>query len=267
MNSHVKMPTQSLNDISMNLNYISNELDPSILNEFGLFIIKNSIPLALINKYREYYYDYKKSIAFDRNLNHLTEVNFDANNDLSNIIREDAFVKTALRLFPHGAGVYNMRIVKKDSDDNKPVFLHQDVGYQHGSFQRYSLFMPLTVCDENNGGLTFYPGTHNFGYLGDAGAINEEIVPSDLILVTPCAHPGDIIVMDSHLWHKSGANRNGTDRIYYDVHVNSNMDPANKFLVGNSIENPYSFIYDNNVVFVNSRLQRLKNYQDRFGAL
>jgi hypothetical protein len=64
--------------------------------------------------------------------------------------------------------------------------------------------------------------------------------------------------MSSFTWHKSGENRNGRDRIYYDIHVNKYDDPANKYIIHDDKPVEYSIDYSVDFLFINSRLQRLK---------
>jgi len=174
------------------------------------------------------------------------------------ITQEESVKELASQIFPQGAGIYNIRIIKKDHEDTSPVFLHQDIGYQHGSLERYSFFIPLTKCDRINGGLIFYPGTHHFGYLGDAGAIKDTVLPTSLIPLTPTVGPGDIIVMNSYLWHRSDENLSREDRIYFDIHVNKFDCPANKALFDETVKLEYELDYKIDLLFSNSRLQRLR---------
>lgn len=262
-----KMPVDNLNKVSLSGDYIGGVLNEKILDDYGLFVIKGALPKPVIEKYATAYTKYKNSSEFDRNHAHLTEVRFGLDNQLASILKEPEFMSVAQRLFPQGVGIYNIRIVKKDKEDSSPVFLHQDVGYQHGSFERYSLFIPLTNCCLENGGLSFVPGSHKFGYLGDAGAIKESVIPQGLELVTPGAEPGDVIVMNSYTWHQSGKNQTGAERVYYDIHVNRNTDPASKVILSGSSEREYTLGYDVNDLFENSRLQRLEKFSQKYGKI
>jgi hypothetical protein len=263
----MKMPIKELNNITNNNKFENDKINLSILNKYGFFIIRGLIPFNLINNYFLKYNEYKLSNFFDRNNSHLTEVRIGSSNSLINILYEDPIVKLAKSLFPKGAGVYNIRIVKKDNTDRNKVFLHQDVGYQYGSFNRYSIFIPLSNCYKENGGLTFVPGSHSFGYLGDAGAIRESILPIDLDLVTPNVRPGDVIIMNSYTWHKSDYNQTGEDRIYYDIHLNQWDDPSSKYQIKAGVKNKYEIDYDLEYIFDNSRLQRLNKYVDKYGKI
>ena len=263
----MKMPVDSINMITNDCEYISNTLNFSILNKYGVFVLKNAFPRNFVEEYLKIYNEYKSSNLFDRNKNHLTEVRISPENQLMNIIYSEKFNEIAGQLFPGGVGIYNVRIVKKDIEDKSPVFLHQDVGYQYGSFERFSFFIPLSICSKDNGGLTFVPGSHKFGYLGDAGAIRESLLPENLQLITPEVVPGDLIIMNSYVWHKSGDNKDGTDRIYYDIHVNSSDDPASKYFLNGVLGQDYYLNYSIDEIFENSRLQRLEKYMKTFGKI
>lgn len=259
---NIKMPVQKINQVIEEGLIIGDELNFSILRDVGIFIIKNKLSKELVGNYKKKYDLYKNSDEFDRTPTHLTEVNFKVDNPLTNILYESEFQNLIKSFFDGNVGVYNIRIVKKDKDDDLPVFLHQDIGYQYGSFNRYSLFIPLTRCQKDNGGLTFIPGTHKFGFLGDAGEINEKIIPTDLVHLTPEIMPGDVVVMDSCLWHKSGPNLAGSERVYYDIHINSSQDPASKFVISGLKNSEYKMNYNQSDLFNNSRVQRLKKMNE-----
>jgi hypothetical protein len=252
------MPVNYLNDCLNNKVYQANELNFKVLNQIGFFIVKDYMSKSTINRFYEIY---KKSIGTDakRNVQHLTEVVFNLKSELANILNEKQFVEFSKQFYNGNVGLYNIRIVKKDINDKNPVFLHQDIGYHHGTTDRYSFFIPLTNCNEENGGLIFVPGSHKFGYMGDAGAINDEIIPTELMLATPSVSPGDVIVMNSFTWHKSGENKSGKERIYYDIHVNDSRDPSVKKVIVGESQSEYKIDYSSEILFTNSRMQRLKN--------
>jgi len=263
----MKMPIKKLNALTDSLSYEGDVINYEILDTYGIFILKKHFTELLISKYLSFYHSYSNSEDFDRNSAHLTEVRIASGNPLLNIFKEPDFNKISLSLFSQGAGIYNIRIVKKDSKDMNPVFLHQDVGYQYGSFDRYSIFIPLTKCFKLNGGLTFIPGSHHFGYLGDAGAINNSIIPEDLLQISPTVLPGDVIIMNSYTWHKSGYNVEGSERIYFDIHLNKCSDPASKYLISSNDSREYFLNYNNDEIFENSRLQRINKFVLKYGQL
>ncbi len=263
----MKMPVSTLNRITSSATYDGTRIDRAILDSYGIFVLRNAISIETIMKYKVHYEEYKKSSTFDRNDKHLTEVRLADHNPLLGILKEKEFRNIGAEIFPDGIGIYNIRIVKKDADDISPVFLHQDVGYQYGSFNRYSFFIPLSRCYKENGGLSFVPGTHNFGYLGDVGAIKASLLPNDLNIITPTVDLGDVIVMNSYVWHRSGKNEENSDRIYYDIHLNSSSDPASKYVLNDYDDREYALNYDKDELFENSRLQRLDKFTKKYGAI
>lgn len=262
----VQMPVEDLNKIISDNKISGEELDLEILAFVGFYIVKNVFKQETIHRYKNKYDEYKVSQEFNRTPFHLTEVLFELNHPLSSILSEDDFKKFAKNFYNGNVGLYNIRIVKKDNVDVSPVFLHQDIGYQYGQFDRYSLFVPLTNCSEDNGGLTFYPGSHKFGYLGDAGEIID-VLPEKLIRFTPTVQPTDIIVMNSLLWHKSGKNNTADERVYYDIHINSADDTASKMVVLGQRNEKWQFDYSQDVIFSNSRLQRIKKLYEEINSL
>ena len=111
------------------------------------------------------------------------------------------------------------------------------------------------------------PDSHNFGYLGDVGGLKETLVPYNLKVIASTVDFGDIIIINSYLWHRSGTNENKTKRVYYDINLNSSADPASKFVLGSGDQRNYILDYDNNKIFDNSRLQRLKKFIKKYGPL
>ncbi|HWK61606.1 MAG TPA: phytanoyl-CoA dioxygenase family protein [Eoetvoesiella sp.] len=255
----IKMPLAKLNKLIREETFSSEEINEEILDELGFFVLRNFFSEQLVGKYKKYYDDYKVSPEFDRTPYHLTEVKFSLENPLAGMLFENEFKELVARFFDGNVGLYNIRIVKKDHDDKSPVFLHQDIGYQYGSFNRYSVFIPLTECNNDNGGLIFIPGSHKFGYLGDVGEIND-ILPKDLARAAPKIFPSDLVVMNSCLWHMSGQNHTGKERVYYDIHINHAADPASKLVILGEANREYELNYDRDFVFKSSRTQRLQKF-------
>ncbi|MFT7774899.1 phytanoyl-CoA dioxygenase family protein [Roseateles sp.] len=263
----IRMPVERLNALLQAQRHIGPSVDFDVLKELGFFIVRNALPAEVCARYKGEYDRYKASKDFDRTPFHLTEVKFDLQHPLAGILKEPAFLALATRFFGGDVGLYNIRIVKKDATDVAPVFLHQDIGYHHGSFQRYSFFVPLTECNQTNGGLTFFPGTHKFGFLGDAGGLHD-VAPAELLRPTPSVLPGDVIVMDSALWHRSGPNETQAERVYYDLHINHADDPASQYpICGGREVNDWSISYDPDFLFENSRTQRLRALYKQLEAL
>lgn len=262
----IKMPISRLNLLIKKQTYVGASINFDVLNELGFFIVRGVLPIQMVAKYKTEYDNYKISKEFDRTPFHLTEVKVNLEHPMAEIIREPSFIKIVQEFFGGNVGLFNIRIVKKDLTDVKPVFLHQDVGYQHGSFSRYSIFIPLTDCNRSNGGLSFIPGTHKFGYLGDAGELND-VAPAELIRPTPAVSPGDLIVMNSALWHMSGANETQAERVYYDIHINHAEDTATKYKICGVRESEWALNYDQNFLFKTSRTQRLRALYNQLDEL
>jgi hypothetical protein len=122
--------------------------------------------------------------------------------------------------------VYNVRFVVKDKHAKDAVFLHQDAGYHIGSLPKLSAFVALSSVIPENGGLRFWLGTHKYGYLGDVGEINPACVKTKHHVVCPALAPGDAVLMHSALWHDSGPNVCGVDRVLIDIIYQRADDPA-----------------------------------------
>jgi hypothetical protein len=134
-------------------------------------------------------------------------------------------------LFGTPVGLFNRRVVAKDASYEGDVFLHQDSGYHKGTLDKVSLFVALTPVTETSGGLEFWLGTHRFGFLGDAGAIDGSILPPDWPRATPLMAPGDAVIMDSRLWHGSGPNTSGEPRVIADLHYQAGWDASSRELL------------------------------------
>ena len=149
--------------------------------------------------------------------------------------------------------LYSFRFVVKDGlNADRPVFLHQDSAYHCGGMTKASLFVALTPVNEARGGLAFFPGTHSFGHLGDAGEIRLDKVPADCEPVIPDMLPGDAVLMNSHLWHCSGPNTSGEPRIIADMIMQPRHDMSRAGL------------YDD--WFVRSRSSRIRELEAERGA-
>ncbi len=263
---HIQMPVERLNALLQAQRHVGASIDFEVLKELGFFIIRGALPVDVCARYKGEYDRYKASKDFDRTPFHLTEVKVSLKHPLACILQEPAFQALAAQFFDGNVGLCNIRIVKKDSTDVAPVFLHQDIAYQHGSFDRYSLFVPLTDCNPANGGLTFIPGTHKFGYLGDVGGLRD-VAPEALLRPTPSVVPGDVIVMDSALWHRSGPNETQAERVYYDLHINPADDCATQQTLCGTRDTAWAISYDPDFLFESSRTQRLRMLYQQIEAL
>ena len=152
-------------------------------------------------------------------------------------------VKEVLQDWLH---VYNFRFVVKDARSAAPVFLHQDCGYHVGSATKLSAFVALSDVTPENGGMRFWLGTHKYGYLGDVGEIDRKHTESHRS-ICPVLAPGDVVLMHSALWHESGPNVSGPNRVLADI-IYQRGDDVSRLLPRDGI-------------FVRSRSSRLRELQ------
>lgn len=144
---------------------------------------------------------------------------------LRTLYDNDVHMAIALQIFGPDVGLYNHRFVIKDQFSRDEIFLHHDFCYHLGYANKCSFFTPLSVCGVQNGSLEFFAGTHQYGYLGDAGEIDPSKFPDWPSLIPELA-PGDLVVMDSSLWHRSGKHLGGPDRIMADTILQPASDPS-----------------------------------------
>lgn len=238
--------------------YIGEVIDDDALKFSGIFILKNALSKDLIDRYASAYFEGLSSAVLKRTNFHLTQVEISPDHLLMNIVCEPEFLEIASLFFNGNVGNDFVRIVKKDDVDISPVFLHQDTCYQIGGFERYSLFIALTDCNQDNGGLCAYPGTHNFGYLGDAGEI-ADLLPEGFPVVRTSLKAGDIFIMHSAIWHESSGNSNLTNRVYLEVHLQSADEPTTKRMVCGERKSKWKFEFDESEIFLSSRKMKLKS--------
>lgn len=173
----------------------------------------------------------------------------------------DALVDVVQPILGSDVGLYNLRFVVKDRHMRDGVFTHQDCAYHMGGRNKLSAFIPLTRVTPENGGLYFYPGTHKFGYLGDAGEIN---VPTGILPVHPSVNPGDVVLMHSDLWHGSHECTSGEDRIIVDCILQPSHDPSTKrALTGIAGRLPWGNDYK---IFKRSRVSRIKQLEEELAS-
>ena len=264
MTKKLSAPLEKLNQLVESKCFIGEVVDLDVLKFAGVFVLKNAFCKNTIEKYAKTYFS---GDGLNRTTFHLTEVKFDDQHDLTKIISEPEFVKSVSKLFGGNVGNDFIRVVKKDNVDVKPVFLHQDISYQIGGFERYSCFISLTNCTPSNGSLVIYPGTQHFGYLGDAGEIASNILPENYPRIESVTEPGDIVIMHSAAWHESAANTDLTDRVYLEVHIQDANEPTTKNIICGERNSEWLNLLTSDEIFVNSRTQRLKSLHQQVNEL
>jgi len=246
----VELPLLEIKETVEQKKFIGSNIDFQVLDLMGLFLVKNVFSDALVKTYRDLYFDSNQD-GLRRTEGHITEVRISPNHPLRRIYQEKEFLKLVEIFFDGNVGSDFVRILKKDEKDFKPVFLHQDLCYQLGGFLKYSIFIPLTRCNQENGSLIFYPATHHFGYLGDSGEIKESLLPKDFPKIVSDIDVGDALIMHSALWHKSPENKNKTPRVYLEVHIQPNDDPTTRTIVCGERKSKWLFNVLPNDVFTN----------------
>jgi ectoine hydroxylase-related dioxygenase (phytanoyl-CoA dioxygenase family) len=240
----------------------STEFNKDIFDKTGLFIIRNAIPEKLIKEWRAEWDDfYSKNLAAGRNVNVNNPVDLKEQlpEKLALIYKNDIILDFAEQVFGKNVALLNHRFVIKDKFSPGEIFLHHDYCYHIGLPAKASFFVPLSYAGKKNGGLTFYLGTHKYGYLGDAGEIDPDQFKEVWPQVTPELQPGDLTIMNSLLWHKSGINEAGIDRIVADIIYQPANDPSGKELVRGEWQTDV-FIQHSNLInyFKNSRVKKIK---------
>jgi ectoine hydroxylase-related dioxygenase (phytanoyl-CoA dioxygenase family) len=240
----------------------STKFNKDVFDKTGLFIIRKAIPENLIKEWRAEWDDfYSKNLAAGRNVNVNNPVDLKEQlpEKLALIYKNDILLDFAEQVFGKNVALLNHRFVIKDKFSPGEIFLHHDYCYHIGLPTKASFFVPLSYAGKKNGGLTFYLGTHKYGYLGDAGEIDPEQFKEVWPQVTPELQPGDFAIMNSLLWHKSGINEVGVDRIVADIIYQPANDPSGKELVRGEWETDV-FIQHSNLInyFKNSRVKKIK---------
>lgn len=253
----ISAPVEELVEMVTRGQFISEKIDLSVIQFLGVFVLKRAFSTALIRKYADAYFEDLNSEKLKRKPFHLTEITLNEDHFLRHIVKEKEFVSIVSAFFDGNVGVDFIRVVKKDKVDTRPVFCHQDTCYQIGGFERYSLFIPLTKCNFENGGLTVYPGTHNFGSLGDAGEI-ENILPVNYPQIQTDVEPGDVFVMHSATWHQSPENVSLSERVYLEVHIQHIDEPTTKIPVCGTRKSKWMLHLSEDEILKNSRTQRIR---------
>jgi hypothetical protein len=245
----------------------STKFNKEVFDKTGLFIMRKAIPKGLVDEWKgEWDAFYAKSLANGRNVNVNNPVDLkEALPDkLANIYKNDIILDVAEQVFGKNVALLNHRFVIKDKFSPGEIFLHHDYCYHIGNPNKASFFVPLSYAGKKNGGLTFYLGTHKYGYLGDAGEIDPDSFPDSWPQFTPELEPGDFSIMNSLLWHKSGVNEIGVDRIVADIIYQPADDPSGKELVRGEWQTDV-FIQHGNLInyFKTSRVKKIIELKEK----
>lgn len=242
--------------------------DKDIFNETGVFVWRQAIPketiLDLQDQWKIYYSELEKKGGRTLDSNNVVNFKETLPDKLNNFWKSEYIKKIATAVWGDNVALYNHRIVMKDKNSNQTVFLHQDYCYHMGFPQKCNLFIPLFECGEKEGGMTYYLGSHQYGYLGDAGEIDDTKF-NQWPQVSPTLKLGDIVIMNSLVWHKSGPNKSNNERVLFDIIIQPSDDPSGIELIAGNWETDFwieqrknkEFQIDS--LFINSRTKKLKN--------
>jgi hypothetical protein len=236
--------------------------DLSIYERTGLFIIRNYIPKDIITRWQLLWDEFYQETIQYRVIDQANPVNISQQPDgeLGALYLNNYIVALAKQIHGENVALYNHRFVIKDKLNTNKVMLHQDSCYHLGNLNKCSFFIPLSPTGPHNGGLEFYPGTHQYGYLGDAGEINPDAFEHTWGKISPNIYPGDVVVMNSHLWHESPPNQSNIDRIVVDIITQPSDDPTGEVLLSGEWKTSLKYSKNNPPqYFKNSRIIKLKN--------
>ncbi len=242
---------------------------PEVFREMGVFVVRGAIPPDVIDAWQKTWNDfYAAELSTGRKVNRFNPVAVDEvlPPTLAAMHKHPALLDVVEKAFGPDIALYNQRMVVKDVHSRGPVFLHQDSPYHIGWSSKASAFVPLSAVSPENGGMIFYPGTHQFGYLGDAGEINPSIIDPDWPTVSPSLSPGDIVLMNSSMWHCSGPHVDGPDRVLADIIYQPADDPSGIALLRGEWRTEI-FLDRKSDLFVRSRVSRLVELQRELDGL
>lgn len=262
----IAAPIDDLLAIMASGRHVAEKIDWDVLRYLGVFVVKGAFRIETIDSYAQRYFEDLREAKLRRTPFHLTEIKLPEEHPLRQITKEKGLIDVSEGFFDGNVGACYIRVVKKDVDDAKPVFLHQDTGYQVGGFERYSLFIPLTACDYDNGGLVLFPGTHHFGYLGDVGEIID-ILPGNYPRLRTSVVPGDILIMHSAIWHQSPPNSTLRDRVYLEINIQQLNEPTASIPVCGTRDTKWKMNLTPDQIFRNSRAQRIRQMHQEIEAL
>jgi ectoine hydroxylase-related dioxygenase (phytanoyl-CoA dioxygenase family) len=261
------MQHNSLEQVTTLIDKIDSDVfNLDVFEKTGVFILRNAIPSHLIEEWQNHWTIFQEEKLSDsRNLFSHNPVSLTEQlpEGLAHIYRTKEFLDVAKIIFGDHVALYNHRFVIKDKHNDNNVFLHQDSCYHVGNLNKCSFFVPLSQANEQNGGMSFYLGTHKYGYLGDAGEIDKTKFKIQWPKVTPSLNPGDFVIMRSSVWHESGKNLAKIDRILADMILQPADDPTGCELLCGEWQTDFWFEKDNPIqYFTNSRVLKNMKYAE-----
>jgi hypothetical protein len=253
----ISAPVAELNQWLAEGRHDSAYLDSRALEFLGIFVLRNALSLPSTEKYQKHYQTGCASGQLRAVEHHQTAVSIPLDNPLHGIAHEPEVQTILSNFFGGNVGSDRIRLVRKDAQNSNVVFVHHDIGYLRGHFDKYALFFALSPCNASNGGLTLYPGTHHFGYLGDVGEIRN-VLPDAYPVITPDLQPGDLLIMHMGTWHGSADNASKTERVYLEITVQDADDPSTLTVLCGQRTSPWQLDLGTDDLFTGSRQQRIR---------
>lgn len=268
MTAHRKIIPEGLIELASRIS--SQTFDIDVYRRAGCFVVRGAIPADVVHMWQREWEKFYLPLQAGRNINTFNPVALKEQPEgpLATLYREPSLVRVMQAIHGSDVALYNHRFVIKDRFSTGNVFLHQDSCYHLGNLNKSSFFVPLSTVSADNGGMTFHIGSHRLGLLGDAGEINPDSFDFAWPKVTPALEPGDFVVMNSTLWHESGPNISGRDRILADTIVQPADDPTGSELIAGEWKTDIFYSHQNCVrLFANSRVLRNMRYEKELEAL
>ena len=244
----------------------SKKFSADIFRKAGVFVIRQLITKDHLKSWTETWDSfYNSELSEGRRINRFNPVSVDDEVPpiLANIHKSDELLDIAEQAFGPDIALYNQRFIIKDSYRKSEVFVHNDYPYHFGWPTKASAFVALSEINRSNGKLFFYLGTHQFGYLSDAGEIDPTILGEHWPVISPDLAPGDVVLMDSSIWHGSYSYEGGTDRVLADIIYQPADDPSGKSLLRGSWQTEIFIEHDKTKIFKRSRSSSLIEMQKR----
>ena len=249
----------------------------------GIFIVRSAFQPIEVMNWQKAWKDFSNSYP-QRNVNQFNppEVLEELSPELLSITKQPKILDILEQIMGPEIGLFRARFMVKDKNARNRVHLHDDFCYQIGWPHKASVFLALSEVNELNGGLRLYLGTSKFGYLGDAGEINKELLGENWPSVAPSLMPGDFVIMASTTWHESSPYVSGPDRVITDFIYQPADDFSTKEIVrgkgilqktfmnthsdGTLIKPTEKTMDLHERFFMRSRISKLKELQQKINA-
>ncbi len=261
---YIKYPGDRAEDLLREID--RDQLFPDSFRAHGVAVVRGAIPAGVMDQWARAWKEFQvEHLAAGRKIDPYNPVVLhEALSDvLSGIYSHPALLDVMETLYPNLA-FYGQRFVLKDASSRGSVFLHQDYPYDLGLPEKTSVFLPFAPMSADNGGLFFYAGTHHFGYLGDAGEINRDVLEPAWPVLSPAVTPGDIVLMHACTWHGSAPYVAGPDRIVAQITYQPASDPSSKELLRGTTSSTFPLgQIDREILFKRCRTSRLRELQEQ----